>query len=1123
QRAMSVTADVSPYGRTNAPGPYSVWRPFAGQPSAEILHWYPEFAAGSFTGTSQGGFTVEGNDDYLVIGGEFPTVNGTSQQGLVRFTTTANAPNTDRPSGYQFLKPEIEDLGPGTVRLGWTAAFDRDNELITYEILRGETEATSVVLDTFDRENSAWWARTLMGFTDDTADPGSTQTYRIRVTDPFGNGYAGPSTTVTIPNGTPVESIYRDAVQADRPLHHWRLGDAAGGTAHDWSASDDLILHSSVDPDSGAIVGDPDGSSDFDSTSNTSVVMARPSDSQLGPQEFSVEAWVRTTTTQGGKIIGYGNSSTSRSSSTLSDRNLYMTNNGEFRFGVRPDYDDRLAISSASGYNDGDWHHVVGTLDPDEGLKLYVDGDLVDSDATITSAQVFLGYWRIGGDRLSNWPGQPSRESINADLDEIAVYGEALGIDRIRAHRDAGLAAPVAGFTATVDDLDVDFDASSSFDNGNIVSYDWDFGDGETGTGVAPSHTYATYDTYTVTVTATDDDGLTGTFVDTVAVDAPNVAPTASFTTTVNSIDVDFDGTASADVDGTIVSHDWDFGDGETGTGEVLSHVYAAAGTYTVTLTVTDDEGATGVASDQVTTDAPPTDLYAFDDFDRIGVDGFGDAPTGGSWTHTGPVTAFSTDGAARVASAIGGARGAYLSTLDQVDTDLKATVALDTVPVGGDAYLSLLGRRVTATDDYGLKLRYRPDGSVIAYLQSRVGGATTTIGFSSLPGISLGADDAIQVRLQVSGTSTTTLNAKVWPAGTPEPEAWTLTASEPTPAALQAGGHVGTLLYVTGGWSAPAPVLTIDARTVRAPAEGPVPGAPPAPFTATAPGLAADADAAASADPGGAIVSWDWDFGDSTTGSGETVSHTYAAAGSYVPTLTVTDGEGNTAVASATIFVTDGTTTVPFGLDDFDRTVVGGLGDADLGGPWTTAGPATDFSVSAGAAHITSAVNAARAAYLTGAVSTDTDLRADVAFDVAPTGDAYLSIIGRRVSNGNDYRVKLRYQDSGQVTAYLVRTVGNASTVLDWGVVPGVSIAAGDTLSVRLEVSGTDTTDLALRVWESTDAEPVDALLTASEVTPAELQAPGHVGTLLYIAGNWVGPAPVMSIDHLSARPVGG
>lgn len=80
-----------------------------------------------------------------------------------------------------------------------------------------------------------------------------------------------------------------------------------------------------------------------------------------------------------------------------------------------------------------------------------------------------------------------------------------------------------------------------------------------------------------------------------------NSPPTASFTVTTDGLTAAFDATGSKDPDGSIASYAWDFGDGTFGTGAVVSRTYFAAGTYTIRLTVTDNEGAQGSTSKSVT------------------------------------------------------------------------------------------------------------------------------------------------------------------------------------------------------------------------------------------------------------------------------------------------------------------------------------------------------------------------------------------------------------------------------------------------------------------------------------------------------------------------------------------
>ena len=173
-----------------------------------------------------------------------------------------------------------------------------------------------------------------------------------------------------------------------------------------------------------------------------------------------------------------------------------------------------------------------------------------------------------------------------------------------------GNEAPTASFTTNVTTPEpgesVTFDASGSADSdGPVSSYSWDFGDGATATGETVTHSYSSAGDYTVTLTVTDDAGGTDSASTTVSVSGGNAAPDASFTVSPSSpspgSSATFDAADSSDSDGSITGYEWDLGDGTTATGQSVTHTYDAAGEYTVTLTVTDDAGATDSNSTTVT------------------------------------------------------------------------------------------------------------------------------------------------------------------------------------------------------------------------------------------------------------------------------------------------------------------------------------------------------------------------------------------------------------------------------------------------------------------------------------------------------------------------------------------
>src|SRR5690349_5275540 len=171
---------------------------------------------------------------------------------------------------------------------------------------------------------------------------------------------------------------------------------------------------------------------------------------------------------------------------------------------------------------------------------------------------------------------------------------------------------PVAAFTSSCTALSCSFTSSSSDPDGSISSYAWTFGDGGTSTLQNPSHTYGAGGTYTVTLTVTDNQGATGSVSHTVSPAQPNQPPTAAFTSNCTALSCSFT-SSSSDPDGSISSYAWTFGDGGTSTLQNPSHTYGAGGTYTVTLTVTDNQGATGSVSHTVSPaqpNQPPTAAF---------------------------------------------------------------------------------------------------------------------------------------------------------------------------------------------------------------------------------------------------------------------------------------------------------------------------------------------------------------------------------------------------------------------------------------------------------------------------------------------------------------------------------
>ena len=247
-----------------------------------------------------------------------------------------------------------------------------------------------------------------------------------------------------------------------------------------------------------------------------------------------------------------------------------------------------------------------------------------------------------------------------------------------------------------------------------------------------------------------------------------NTPPTAAFSSNCNGLSCGFNGTASSDPGGNVVSYAWNFGDNTTGTGPTPTHVYAQGGTYTARLTVTDNLGANSapVTHDVTVTapNAPPTAAFASECADYTCT-----FDSSGSSDANGPITAWAWD--------------------------------------------------------FG-------DGG---------------------------------------------------------------TSDLPNPSHLFAGPGLYTVgLTVTDGQTTTGQV----SHQVEVLANV----APVAAFTQTCSGLSCTFDASTSTDANGPITSYEWDFGDGSTGTGVQASRIYGAAADYLVTLTATDSFGQAGTASHTV-----------------------------------------------------------------------------------------------------------------------------------------------------------------------------------------------------------------------------
>ena len=130
--------------------------------------------------------------------------------------------------------------------------------------------------------------------------------------------------------------------------------------------------------------------------------------------------------------------------------------------------------------------------------------------------------------------------------------------------------------------------------------------------------------------------------------------------------------------------------------------------------------------------------------------------------------------------------------------------------------------------------------------------------------------------------------------------------------------------------------------------------------------------------------------------------------------------------------------------------------------------------------------------------------------------GGSYLGVTGRRVGTA-EYRGKVKVAANGAATLQLTRLAGGTETVLGQ-FTPGITLAAGQQLQLRVEVTGAAPTTLRAKTWRTGTAEPGTWAVTATDST-AGLQGAGSVGLLSYLSSSATNAPVLARFDNLDVR----
>jgi Tol biopolymer transport system component len=256
------------------------------------------------------------------------------------------------------------------------------------------------------------------------------------------------------------------------------------------------------------------------------------------------------------------------------------------------------------------------------------DGTVTAPTNTILISPMARPDWSPSGDRIAYWVPISGATTADRyyDAGVVVVNVDGSGVTYVSEGSGTGWrrntsatsdtvptpdTPPVAEFSSSCKSIQCYFFSSSTDDHG-IVGYLWTYGDGYSDSYIDPGHNFPASGTYQVTLVVTDFKGQTSSVTHSVTV-VEDKPPTASFTSSCLARACTFDSNGSTD-DHAIAARYWTFGDGTSAINLVAPiHKYDYNGTYTVTLTVIDDQGQQTFLGRNVTVvDAAPVARFTY-------------------------------------------------------------------------------------------------------------------------------------------------------------------------------------------------------------------------------------------------------------------------------------------------------------------------------------------------------------------------------------------------------------------------------------------------------------------------------------------------------------------------------